>query len=161
MFGISNVVGPILGGAFTQHLSWRWCFYINLPLGAITAFIMILFFRPHGSPMTTLPLAQKAKHLDLLGLLLFIPAVVMLLLALQWGGNAHAWKSATVIGLIVGFTLLITLFGLWQWHQNEEASIPLRVLGQRNVYSAAAMVFFGLGSASYAPLFLMPPSLYL
>ena len=157
MFGVANVIGPILGGAFTQHLSWRWCFYINLPFGLITALILVFFFQPTDRPTTRLPLSQKLRHLDLPGLLLFIPAVIMLLLAVQWGGNKHPWKSATVIGLIVGFAVVMACFGYWQWRQGDEASIPLRVARQRSVYSAVLMLFFGLGSvqliAYYLPMY--------
>jgi len=70
----------------------------------------------------------------------------MLLLALQWGGKRNPWKSATIIGLIIGFVIMICLFAIWEWHQQDEASIPPRIMGQRSVYSAAAIVFFGLGS---------------
>jgi hypothetical protein len=70
----------------------------------------------------------------------------MLLLALQWGGNRNPWKSATTIGLIIGFVIMICIFTVWEWHQGDEASIPRRIMGQRSVYSAAAIVFFGLGS---------------
>ena len=86
------------------------------------------------------------RLLDLPGLVLFIPAVVMLFLALQWGGHSHSWKSATIIGLIVGFGIMIILFALWQWHQKDNASIPFRIFTQRSVYSAAATLFFGLGA---------------
>jgi MFS family permease len=157
MFAVSNVVGPILGGVFTQHLTWRWCFYINLPLGFITFLTLLFFFRPHNRPTTELPLSQKLPHLDLPGLLLFIPAVVMLLLAVQWGGNKYPWKSATVIGLIIGFAGLIGIFGYWQWRQGDDASIPFRVAGKRSVYSSVLMSFFGLGSvqliAYYLPMY--------
>ena len=70
----------------------------------------------------------------------------MLLLAVQWGGNRNPWKSATTIGLIVGFVVMTSIFAVWEWHQQDEASIPPRIMGQRSVYSAAAIVFFGLGS---------------
>lgn len=157
MFGLSSVAGPILGGAFTQHLSWRWCFYINLPLGLITFLTLVIFFRPRDRPTTSLPLSKKLPHLDLPGLLLFIPSVVMLLLAVQWGGNKHAWKSSTIIGLIIGFAGLMACFAYWQYRQGEEASIPFRVAGQRSVYSAVLMSFFGLGSvqliAYYLPMY--------
>ena len=80
----------------------------------------------------------------------------MLLLALQWGGKRNPWKSTTIIGLIIGFVIMICLFTVWQWHQQDEASIPPRIMGQRSVYSAAAIVFFGLGSvqiiAYYIPM---------
>jgi len=69
-----------------------------------------------------LPLREKLKHLDPGGLAIFIKAVVMLLLAVQWGGNKHAWKSTTIIDLLIGFAVPIVIFGLSQWYQNDEAS---------------------------------------
>jgi hypothetical protein len=131
-------------------------FYINLPLGAVTAVTLTIFFRPNDGKLTKLPFSQKIKHLDLPGLGLFVPGVVMLLLALQWGGNRNPWKSATTIGLIIGFVIMIILFAAWQWHQQDDASIPPRIIGQRSMYAAAAVVFFGLGSvqiiAYYIPM---------
>ncbi|KUJ19995.1 major facilitator superfamily transporter [Mollisia scopiformis] len=157
MFGISSIFGPILGGVFTQRLSWRWCFYINLPLGAVTLFVILLVFRPAERPETKLPFREKMSHLDLPGLMLFIPAVVMLLLAVQWGGNKYAWKSSTIIGLFVGFGLTIILFAAWQWRQQDEASIPPRIIGQRSILSAMAIVFLGMGSVQlisyYLPMY--------
>ena len=131
-------------------------FYINLPLGAITAVILVFFFSPHERTTTKQSLTHKIKHLDLPGLALFIPAVVMVLLAVQWGGTTHAWKSATIIGLFVGFGVLICLFAAWQWFLKDEASIPPRIMCQRSVYSAAVVVFMGMGSvqliAYYLPM---------
>lgn len=131
-------------------------FYINLPLGATTAIILVTFFRPNDRSSNDLPLLEKLAQLDLPGLLLFIPSVVMLLLALQWGGNKHAWKSATVIGLIIGFGLLMMVFLAWQWHQQDKASIPPRIIFNRTIYSAVTMAGLGLGSvqliAYYIPL---------
>ncbi|KAE8450205.1 hypothetical protein EG329_006986 [Mollisiaceae sp. DMI_Dod_QoI] len=157
MFGISNIFGPILGGVFTQHLSWRWCFYINLPLGAVTIVVLLFVFNPAERPETKLPLTEKIKHLDLPGLLFFIPSVIMLLLAVQWGGTKYAWKSATVVGLFIGFGLTMLLFAAWQWRQQDEASIPPRIIGQRSILSAIAIVFLGMGSvqliAYYIPMY--------
>jgi MFS family permease len=121
-------------------------FYINLLLGAVTLIILTLFFHPKSNSLSTLPATRKIKQLDLPGLGLFIPAVIMLLLAVQWGGSKHAWKSATIISLIVGFFIVMCMFAVWEWHQGDGASIPPRIIGQRNVYSASAMVFFGMGA---------------
>ena len=81
----------------------------------------------------------------------------MLLLAVQWGGNKYAWKSATVVGLIVGFAVLMGVFLWWQWRQGDDASISFRVAGKRSVYSSVLMSFFGLGSvqliAYYLPMY--------
>ncbi|KAF8865990.1 MFS general substrate transporter [Acephala macrosclerotiorum] len=156
MFGISNVLGPVLGGVFTQHVSWRWCFYINLPLGALTVVVLVVVFHPAERPETRLPLQEKISHLDLPGLLLFIPSVIMLLLAVQWGGNKYAWKSSTIIGLFVGFGLTMLAFAAWEWRQQDEASIPPRIIRQRSILAAIVIVFLGMGSvqlqAYYLPM---------
>lgn len=81
----------------------------------------------------------------------------MLLLAVQWGGNKYAWKSSTIIGLFVGFGLSMIAFGAWQWKQQDEASIPPRIIGQRSILSAIVVVFLGMGSvqliAYYLPIY--------
>lgn len=103
-------------------------------------------FHPAERPETKLPLREKISHLDLPGLLLFIPSVIMLLLAVQWGGNKYAWKSSTIIGLFVGFGLTMLAFAAWEWRQQDEASIPPRIIRQRSILAAIVIVFLGMGS---------------
>ena len=150
VFVISVCVGPVLGGVFTTRSSWRWAFYINLPLGAVTLVLLFLFLKIKGSENEhrRLPLKQKLEHMDPLGCLIFIGAVTCILIALQWGGQSKPWNSSTIIGLLVGFGLLSCLFVYIQWRRGDKAMIPLRVLRQRSIYTSAGVLFF-LGASTY------------
>lgn len=118
----------------------------------------MFFFHVPKRPLEKLDLKEKLSHLDLPGLALFVPAIIMILLVLQWGGHNYAWQSSQIIGLLVGFVLLIALYVMWQWKQQDEASIPPRIFLQRTVWSGCLILFFGLGTvilaAYYLPLWL-------
>lgn len=112
--GIAATSAPLLGSFITDKLSWRWCFYINLPLGAVTLIVIGLFFQnPQVNPPASLPFKEKIKRLDLLSTAVFVPSIVSLLLALQWGGSKYGWGNARIIVLLalcgvlmLGFTWL-------------------------------------------------------
>ncbi|KAK6607441.1 major facilitator superfamily transporter [Botrytis cinerea] len=152
-FVISVCVGPVLGGVFTDKASWRWCFWINVPMGAVVLVFIVLFFRINGvqNSNRALNLSTKLRRMDIGGVLLFLGAIYCLLLALQWGGQTMPWKSSKIIGLFVGFGLLIVSFGILQWKRGEHATIPLRILRQRSILMGSIfLMLFGMMSFVYA-----------
>lgn len=108
VFGLSSVVGPLVGGLFTDFISWRWCFYVNLPIGFVTVTAVALFLKfpaPEGS------IRNKLKQLDILGTVLIISATSCLLIPLQLGGSTWAWNSAEAISLFCISGALFFTFG--------------------------------------------------
>ena len=90
VFGVSSVLGPLVGGAFTSNVTWRWCVYINPPLGGVALAIILFLPRTPTPPETNAPTKTKLSQLDAPGTLALLPAVVSILLALEWGGLTYA-----------------------------------------------------------------------
>ena len=143
---MATISGPLIGGAITERASWRWCFYINLPVGAVAAIAFLAFFNPPVRPNEKQPVLERVKKLDLIGAALFMPSIIMLLLALEWEGNMHPWRSATIIGLFCGFGGLLTVFIAWQLYLGDKAMIPTEFLTRRTILSACGTSTFVFGS---------------
>ena len=131
-FAIASIVGPVIAGAFTQKVTWRWCFYLNLPIGGFAAALILFLFRIKGAATEKASLLEKFKCLDGVGFVLFAGSITMLLLALQFGGTAYAWNSSVIIGLFVGFGLTMLTFIPWQMYLQDTALIPPRLFKYRN-----------------------------
>jgi MFS family permease len=149
-FSVGVILGPILGGVLTQKLTWRWCFWINLPPGAITLAVIFFFCKPHppgGGSVTS-----RIRSLDLVGCFIFVPTIFMLLLALEMG--QYDWNSPNIIGLFVGSGVMVILFVAWEGRKGIDAMLPGIVVARRTVICTVLFAFCHMGSLQVATYYL-------
>ena len=146
VFGIASLLGPFLGGVFTDNISWRWCFYINLPVGAFTILSIVLFLHIKDQPTEQLSLVQHLIRLDPIGTFVFVPSIVCLVLGLQWGGTKYPWSDSKVIGLLVTSGVLFVGFWILQALMPRNATVPMRIATQRSVLGGVIFLFLLNGS---------------
>ncbi|CAG8155807.1 unnamed protein product [Penicillium nalgiovense] len=153
-FGCGAAIGPLLGGAFTDDgtLTWRWCFYINLPLGALAAATVALFIPVNKAPGMNTPFREHLLQMDLLGAVLLIPGVISILLALQFGGSGYPWSDGRVIATFVAAGVLGTGFVVSQVCRKDENRIMIspRVFRDPRVWASII-----LGSSATASFFVL------
>ncbi|PSN59658.1 hypothetical protein BS50DRAFT_614491 [Corynespora cassiicola Philippines] len=154
VWAIGSGVGPVIGGVFTTRLNWRWCFWINLPIGAVV-FVALLFFLKVPTPNT--PVLAGLKAIDWVGSVLIIGAALMILLGLDFGDVTYPWSSAMVICLLVFGGVAVAVFLVNEWRFANNPVIPLRLFSNRSSvasYGVFALNFYVfVGFAYYLPLY--------
>lgn len=145
VFGVSSVVGPLIGGFLTDHLNWRWVFFVNIPFALLAFGFIVRYMR--GA-------VQRAKvQIDYFGAVLLVLGIVPLLLALTWGGNTYAWTSLEIVGLLVWSLVAVVGFVVWQMRAKSPI-LELSLFGNRTFTVANLSGFFTMAGMYSAILYL-------
>jgi predicted MFS family arabinose efflux permease len=146
MFGIATVAGPLVGGYLTDDVSWRWVFYVNVPIGFIA--LAIVIFALH------LPRHASRPRLDILGMLLLAGASACIVLFSTWGGTQYPWHSRIIIGLGAGFVVLAALFVIAERYAAEPV-MPLRMF-RSSIFNLSALIGIVVGVAMFGAVAYIP-----
>ncbi|XXG99368.1 hypothetical protein Hte_005705 [Hypoxylon texense] len=152
VWGLACGLGPIIGGAFCSYVSWRWCFWINLPIAGVSA-VFVFFFLKVYTPKT--PIVEGLLAMDWLGTIAIVGATVMFLLGLGYGGVLYPWNSATVICLIVFGLVAVGLFIVIEWKVAKYPVTPLRLFQSTSNIAVFGIAYFH-GCVFIANLYYLP-----
>lgn len=146
VFGVASVAGPLLGGFLVQSLSWRWVFYVNVPIGVLAVAIVVTRLHLH---------TPTSRHqIDYLGAGLLSGSVGALILLTTWGGSQYAWRSPVIVGLGVAGVVLLAAF-VWRETRAAEPILPLRLF-RSSVFSVSNAMGFAIGMAMFGAIIFIP-----
>ncbi|KAH8169375.1 major facilitator superfamily protein [Sarocladium implicatum] len=156
-FGLASIAGPLLGGFFASKATWRWCFWINLPVGGLALGLLLLLLPSKAAPkvLSKASFTRQIWQFDPIGTSILIPGLTLLLLALQWGGEANDWARPKVLGTLVPGLVLLVFFAASQVWIGDNGTVPPRLLKQRSI-AAASGAYLGFGSAMIIITFYLP-----
>ena len=141
-YGIASVIGPILGGIFTEYVTWRWCFWINLPIGGLASSMVLFFFK---APPRHVPAATKLEQflqMDLVGASPLLGSLVCYLMAMRWGGVTFSWTSGPVLGTLITFVALAVVFVAIEWRSKSWAMMQVRFFKQSEIVLNLVYMYF-------------------
>src|SRR5205085_3509805 len=146
VFGVSTVIGPLLGGFFVDNLSWRWIFYVNVPIGLIALAVIAIVFQPR---------TDHVKHaIDYLGAILLAGGLSAIVLYTSLGGTTYPWGSAGMVALIVGGFVLLGAF-VFVESRAAEPILPLEIFRNR-VFTVTSVIGFIIGLALFGAIIYLP-----
>lgn len=152
VFALSSVFGPLIGGSLTDYVSWRWNFYINLPIGAVAMVVLLVFLR---LPTPKDKFSEKLKRVDYAGTVIVLAFATLFLLALNFGGQTFPWKSAAVIVPLVLSVLLVVLLVFVEKKFAKEPLMPPRLFRNRSVVSVLLTNWF-FGMTFFSAVYYLP-----